>query len=190
MNIKFKLAIVLVLSNIINISSADTIITDQGEWSQPKAPDIEQRYTLNVSVGGYPGATSSKDKAGVINGFIISVMEIDCGDLCFKPFMVSVSSDVASRNFGLGGDAVYKLVNTKRHTFEISAGAVVFNGRLNGDGGEYANIHIGAQFKIMTGKKSALTFGYDHFSNGRKAFNRDNVTDNIPIDMLSAGYQW
>jgi len=166
------------------------VIIIMGTWEEPKAQDIEKKYTLNVSVGGYPGATNSKDKAGVTNGFILSVMQVDCGKLCFRPMAVSVSSDADKRNFGLGADAVYKLVNNKRHTFELSAGALAFNDRLNGDEGEYVNIHFGAQFKIMTGKYSALTFGYDHFSNGRKAFNRDDVTDNIPIDMLSVGYQW
>lgn len=146
-------------------------------WSQP---------SIAIKAGGWAGAENSHS-AGVTHGFIYSLESGQCGNHCISPNIVRVSTKYG-KNMGGGLDYVYRPELNSQGQFRLSVGAARFHKRLNG--GEQNNIHLAVAFEARLSKVVWLVLSYDHYSNGRKAFNRSNVQSNIPINLITAGLRF
>ncbi len=174
----------LVVLSFFTDARADNVIVDQGTWPTTPVNPADYKQTLNFSAkfGALPEGVNNS--APDVTGFILAVQAKDCGNHCISPFITHVRSK-SDRNTGLGVDYIYKPVNTPRHEVEIGVGLVQFTNRLNE--GEYTNFHLSIALKIHTSKRYALQLGIDHFSNGRKVFDRSNVERNLPTNMVVLG---
>jgi len=86
----------------------------------------------------------------------------------------------------VGVDYVIKSFENESGAIRTNLGFAVADQTLQG--GEVFNFHfgLGMELKKVIGKNSFL-LSYDHFSNGMTLFNRDHITVNEPLDLVSIG---
>ncbi len=114
-------------------------------------------------------------------------LEQDNCRACLSLFAVEFQSDDLISNRIAGVDYRYAVIQNADARIQFSFGYAVAEKAINDS--EQFNFHLGAMMvaKNAIGKNIDIFIAYDHFSNGKRVLDREQIPKNIPIDMLSIG---
>ncbi len=148
------------------------------------SPAAKSDPTVILKLGYGPGNDIDKETSGEVQSFTFALESSECKTYCLSPNFTHLSTQFG-KHAGLGLDLVYKPFSRLDDALRLSLGVIVFDKPLNF--GERSNFHIGVAFELYTSDKMGVILSYDHYSNGRKQFNRSNVERNIQVDVFSLG---
>lgn len=114
-------------------------------------------------------------------------LEQDGCRACLSLFAVEFHTNNLISNRIAGIDYSYSIVENNDGKIKLSFGYAIAEKAINDS--EQFNFHLGGTFVIKNAiaNKVDLFLSYDHFSNGKRVLDRNQLIKNIPIDMLSVG---
>ncbi len=114
-------------------------------------------------------------------------LEQDGCRACLSIFAVEFHTNDLISNRMAGIDYRYGILEDEDARIQLSVGYAVAEKAINDS--EQFNFHLGGAFvmKNAIANKVDLILSYDHFSNGKRVLDREQLIKNIPIDMLSVG---
>lgn len=143
---------------------------------------------LSAKVGFYPGKTDSKN-AGKAGNLTMTIEPSSCSkkNHCVSASVVNIDT-VGNKNVGGGIDYVFRPLGSTSGTFKFEIGVIGFEKPLNFS--ERFNFHLSAGVELYTSNDTSLLLSVDHYSNGRTTFNRDEITNNVPVNFITIGLKF